>query len=80
MPPTWFSQPVSVYWGGGVTHVVSSWERAGDLLLDPKWPKRGRKYKAAVIAILEGGATDIDAAEKAFRVAAKEAGILLEDR
>jgi hypothetical protein len=73
-----FSKPVVVYLSGGKTCFVNSIELAREVLL--AWPlrKRGRKYRTAVITILEEQSPDIGAMEQAFREAAEEGGILKE--
>lgn len=79
-----FSPPVRVALGkaGNITHVVTSAERAADILLND-WPSEGgRKHLAARKAVLRAleAARDIKAASdarKAFAAAATEAGILM---
>ena len=67
---------VWVYRGGGVTHDDRSIERACELLLDQKWPKKtGRKYRRAIELVCEA-AGRLDDADRAFADAAKDAGIL----
>lgn len=76
--------PVRVALGktGNVTHVVTSAERAADILLN-HWPsKGGRKHLASRRAVLRAleAARDAKAASearKAFAAAADEAGILM---
>ena len=76
---TWFSRRIPIQFAGTAIFDVSNLEWAGELLLDPRWPKKkGRAYNAAVMAILEGGAADVAAAEKAFEAAARDAGVLRE--
>lgn len=78
MTYTSFSKPVRVYMGGGLTFEVSDLERARQLLLDPRWPMTtGKAYRRAVEHVLEA-AGDLASAEKAFRDAAKDAGVLVE--
>lgn len=74
-----FPTPVRVRLGNGMVQEVRGIKAAQDVLLD--WPgnRRGRAYKAAVVAIMELGAPNIEAMEAAFRKAAKEAKILLQD-
>ncbi len=75
----WFRKRHSVYLGDGITHVVSSLEMAREVLLHPKWPKRtGKTQKRAIEAVLEG-APGIDP-EEAFKAAAVDAGVLVEER
>lgn len=79
-----FSPPVRVALGkaGNITHVVTSAERAADILLND-WPAEGgRKHLAARRAVLRAleAARDAKAASdarKAFAAAASEAGILM---
>lgn len=79
-----FSPPVRVALGkaGNVTHVVTSAEKAADVLLN-RWPTEGgRKHLAARKAVLRAleAARDAKAASdarKAFAAAASEAGILM---
>jgi len=79
MAINWFRKRYSVYLGDGLTHVVSSLEKARDVLLDPKWPKHnGRTQKRAIEAVLEG-APGIDP-EDAFEAAAVDAGVLVDER
>lgn len=79
-----FFPPIRVALGkaGNVTHVVTSAERAADILLND-WPSQGgRKHLAARKAVLRAleAASDAKAASdarKAFIAAASEAGILM---
>lgn len=79
-----FSPPVRVTLSkaGNVTHVVTSAERAADILLND-WPSEGgRKHLAARKAVLRaleaaGDAKAASDARKAFTAAAEEAGILM---
>lgn len=79
-----FTPPVRVALGkvGNITHVVTSAERAADILLND-WPTEGgRKHLAARKAVLRAleAARDAKAANearKAFAAAAIEAGILM---
>jgi Protein of unknown function (DUF982) len=73
-----FSKPVVVKLGGGKTALIDSVELAREILLAWPFRKRGSKYRAAVVAIIEAEAPDIATIEQAFREAADEAGILEE--
>lgn len=83
MPAHWFSPGVRVAFGRvGQSVIVSSTEKAAELLLDERWPRPdGRKHLAArkaCMAVLDGQ-KEARHARKAFEAAAKEADILLGD-
>lgn len=81
MPDHWFSPGVRVAFGRiGQSVVVSSAEKAAELLLDKRWPKPdGRKQIDARRACLEvlDGLKEARHARRAFEAAAKDADVLL---
>jgi len=72
-----FSEPVRLKVGGGV-RTISSLHGAEQMMVDIAWPVHGPRYNEAVKAIamaIDGERSTADA-ERAFREAAVEAGLL----
>ena len=79
-----FEPPVGILLGRpGQRRAVSSLREAADCLMNPDWPERGSDaFHTAFVALIAAsdGLVDADKARLAFAEAAKEAGILVEEK